>query len=96
MRLFLKRELNLEFTQTLRESLYKNVRPVYLKNLSYLKTDGGSWLVGLDESPDHNLTIWDWQRQTKLIEAKVPFWGSARLKFVISIGKYRWKLIGLH
>jgi hypothetical protein len=77
MRLFLKRKLNLEFTQTLRESLDKNVRPLecVMIKLSYLKTDGGSWLVGLDESPDHNLTIWDWQRQTKLIEAKVPFFG---------------------
>ncbi|KAJ9585806.1 hypothetical protein L9F63_002397 [Diploptera punctata] len=30
--------------------------------LSFSKADGGALLCAIDEAPDHNISIWDWQR----------------------------------
>ncbi|XP_076397532.1 echinoderm microtubule-associated protein-like 2 isoform X7 [Megachile rotundata] len=41
--------------------------------LSFSKADGGNYLCAIDETPDHNISIWDWQkgeRGTKVIETK--------------------------
>ena len=35
------------------------------------KTDGGLWLVGVDEAPDHSIFLWDWAKGTKQLETKV-------------------------
>merc|ERR1719342_1258702 len=39
--------------------------------LSFSKTDGGSYLVSVDETPEHNLTVWDWARSTRHLDSKV-------------------------
>ena len=39
--------------------------------LSFSKTDGGSYLVSVDETPEHNLTVWDWARSTRQLDSKV-------------------------
>lgn len=42
--------------------------------LSFSKADGGSLLVAIDEAPDHNISIWDWQKGEngyKITETKV-------------------------
>ena len=41
-----------------------------VSSLSFSKTDGGTYLVSVDDSPDHLLTVWDWQRGAKQIESK--------------------------
>ncbi|XKL65549.1 hypothetical protein PGB90_008969 [Kerria lacca] len=33
--------------------------------LSFSKTDGGSLLCAVDEANDHNISVWDWQRNDK-------------------------------
>lgn len=38
--------------------------------LSFSKTDGGLWLVGVDEAPDHSIFLWDWAKGTKQLETK--------------------------
>ncbi|XP_065343773.1 echinoderm microtubule-associated protein-like 2 isoform X3 [Cloeon dipterum] len=30
--------------------------------LSFSKTDGGALLCAVDEAPDHNISVWDWQK----------------------------------
>lgn len=30
--------------------------------LSFSKADGGALLVAIDEAPDHNISVWDWQK----------------------------------
>ncbi|XP_059480619.1 echinoderm microtubule-associated protein-like 2 isoform X6 [Neocloeon triangulifer] len=30
--------------------------------LSFSKTDGGALLCAIDEAPDHNISVWDWQK----------------------------------
>lgn len=42
--------------------------------LSFSKADGGNYLCAIDETSDHNISIWDWQksdRGTKVTETKV-------------------------
>lgn len=42
--------------------------------LSFSKADGGSLLVAIDEAPDHNISVWDWQKGEhgyKITETKV-------------------------
>lgn len=42
--------------------------------LSFSKADGGNLLCAIDETSDHNISIWDWQkgdRGMKLTETKV-------------------------
>jgi len=38
--------------------------------ISFSRTDGGTFIVGVDESPDHNIVVWDWQKGIKQIESK--------------------------
>ncbi|XP_077142509.1 echinoderm microtubule-associated protein-like 2 isoform X1 [Ranitomeya variabilis] len=38
--------------------------------LSFSKTDGGSHLCACDESGDHVLSVWQWQREMKVTEVK--------------------------
>ncbi|CAG0886575.1 unnamed protein product [Darwinula stevensoni] len=41
--------------------------------LAFSKVDGGSLLCCIDEAPDHNISLWDWQRGergSKLVETK--------------------------
>ena len=33
-------------------------------------TDGGTYLVSVDESPEHLLSVWDWAKGVKQIESK--------------------------
>lgn len=42
--------------------------------LSFSKADGGTLLLAVDEAPDHNISIWDWQKGEhgyKITETKV-------------------------
>uniref|UniRef100_H2Z3H4 Uncharacterized protein n=1 Tax=Ciona savignyi TaxID=51511 RepID=H2Z3H4_CIOSA len=39
-------------------------------SLSFSKADGGSLLCVVDESNDHVLSVWNWQKETKVAEAK--------------------------
>ncbi|XP_076816178.1 echinoderm microtubule-associated protein-like 2 isoform X2 [Clavelina lepadiformis] len=39
-------------------------------SISFSKADGGALLCAIDESNDHVLTVWNWQKQTKIAEAK--------------------------
>uniref|UniRef100_A0A8C2D7P3 EMAP like 1 n=1 Tax=Cyprinus carpio TaxID=7962 RepID=A0A8C2D7P3_CYPCA len=41
--------------------------------LSFSKSNGGSWLCVVDDSSDHILSVWDWQREERLAEVKVSF-----------------------
>jgi len=36
--------------------------------LAFSKADGGSLLVVVDDAPDHNLSLWDWQKNDKGIK----------------------------
>ncbi|XP_057199761.1 echinoderm microtubule-associated protein-like 1 isoform X4 [Triplophysa rosa] len=38
--------------------------------LSFSKSNGGSWLCVVDDSNDHMLSVWDWQRQERFAEVK--------------------------
>uniref|UniRef100_A0A8C2D5P8 EMAP like 1 n=1 Tax=Cyprinus carpio TaxID=7962 RepID=A0A8C2D5P8_CYPCA len=38
--------------------------------LSFSKSNGGSWLCVVDDSSDHILSVWDWQREERLAEVK--------------------------
>uniref|UniRef100_A0A673MHN3 Echinoderm microtubule-associated protein-like 1 n=1 Tax=Sinocyclocheilus rhinocerous TaxID=307959 RepID=A0A673MHN3_9TELE len=38
--------------------------------LSFSKSNGGSWLCVVDDSNDHILSVWDWQREERLAEVK--------------------------
>ena len=37
--------------------------------LSFSRTDGGSFLVSLDETPEHRLVVWDWARAVRQLES---------------------------
>ena len=39
--------------------------------LSFSRTDGGTLLASVEDSPDHLLAVWDWARGNKQIESKV-------------------------
>lgn len=42
--------------------------------LSFSKADGGALLVAIDEAPDHNISVWEWQKGEhgyKITETKV-------------------------
>lgn len=42
--------------------------------LSFSKADGGTLLLAVDEAPDHNISVWDWQKGehgSKITETKV-------------------------
>uniref|UniRef100_A0A0K8T6X3 Echinoderm microtubule-associated protein-like 2 n=1 Tax=Lygus hesperus TaxID=30085 RepID=A0A0K8T6X3_LYGHE len=36
-----------------------------VSSLSFSKSDGGALLVAIDESNDHNISVWDWQKGDK-------------------------------
>lgn len=38
--------------------------------LSFSKTDGGIFLVTVDDSPEHLVSVWDWARSARQIESK--------------------------
>nr|XP_039259121.1 echinoderm microtubule-associated protein-like 2 isoform X2 [Styela clava] len=38
--------------------------------VSFSKIDGGTYLCAIDESNDHVLTVWDWEKEAKLAESK--------------------------
>ncbi|XP_051578106.1 echinoderm microtubule-associated protein-like 1 isoform X2 [Myxocyprinus asiaticus] len=38
--------------------------------LSFSKSNGGSWLCVVDDSNDHILSVWDWQKEERLAEVK--------------------------
>ncbi|XP_062863019.1 echinoderm microtubule-associated protein-like 1 isoform X2 [Trichomycterus rosablanca] len=38
--------------------------------LSFSKSNGGSWLCVVDDSNDHVLSVWDWQKEERLAEVK--------------------------
>ncbi|KAL7060336.1 hypothetical protein AAHC03_09572 [Spirometra sp. Aus1] len=38
--------------------------------LSFSKTDSGAMLVVVDEAPDHNISLWDWQKARRMTETK--------------------------
>ncbi|XP_076833613.1 echinoderm microtubule-associated protein-like 1 isoform X2 [Brachyhypopomus gauderio] len=38
--------------------------------ISFSKSNGGSWLCAVDDSNDHVLSVWDWQREDRLAEVK--------------------------
>lgn len=55
--------------------------------LSFSKADGGNYLCAIDETSDHNISIWDWQkgeRGTKITETKVCFNSLIQLSQLIS------------
>ena len=39
--------------------------------LTFSRTDGGTFLASVEDSPDHLLAVWDWARGNKQIESKV-------------------------
>ena len=41
-----------------------------VSSLSFSRTDGGTYLVSVDDTPDHLLSVWDWARGVKQIESK--------------------------
>ncbi|XP_046142601.1 echinoderm microtubule-associated protein-like 2 isoform X9 [Osmia bicornis bicornis] len=65
--------------------------------LSFSKADGGNYLCAIDETPDHNISIWDWQkgeRGTKVIETKCSVdtvvcaeWHPLERTHIVSCGK---------
>ncbi|KAK9717603.1 HELP motif [Popillia japonica] len=38
--------------------------------LSFSKSDEGSLLVAVDDSNDHTISVWDWEKSSKIIETK--------------------------
>ncbi|XP_049795931.1 echinoderm microtubule-associated protein-like 2 isoform X2 [Schistocerca nitens] len=38
--------------------------------LTFSKADGGTLLCAVDEAPDHNISIWDWQKSHRITETK--------------------------
>ncbi|XP_073668342.1 echinoderm microtubule-associated protein-like 1 isoform X4 [Paramisgurnus dabryanus] len=38
--------------------------------LSFSKSNGGSWLCVVDDSNDHILSVWDWQKEERFAEVK--------------------------
>jgi len=38
--------------------------------ISFSRTDGGTFIVGVDEAPDHNIVVWDWHKGFKQMESK--------------------------
>ncbi|KAM9466957.1 echinoderm microtubule-associated protein-like 1 isoform 2-T2 [Clarias gariepinus] len=38
--------------------------------LAFSKSNGGSWLCVVDDSNDHVLSVWDWQREERLADVK--------------------------
>ncbi|CAL1680751.1 unnamed protein product [Lasius platythorax] len=65
--------------------------------LSFSKADGGSYLCAIDETSDHNISIWDWQksdRGTKVTETKCSVdtvvcaeWHPLERNQIVSCGK---------
>lgn len=39
--------------------------------VAFSKVDGGALLAAVDDSYEHTLSIWDWQRKKKITETKV-------------------------
>nr|XP_050856764.1 echinoderm microtubule-associated protein-like 2 isoform X8 [Vespula vulgaris] len=65
--------------------------------LSFSKADGGNYLCAIDETSDHNISIWDWQKSdkgTKLTETKCSVdtvvcaeWHPLERNQIVSCGK---------
>ncbi|XP_046824221.1 echinoderm microtubule-associated protein-like 2 isoform X2 [Vespa crabro] len=65
--------------------------------LSFSKTDGGNYLCAIDETSDHNISIWDWQKGdkgSKLTETKCSVdtvvcaeWHPLERNQIVSCGK---------
>lgn len=52
--------------------------------ISFSKADGGACLVAVDDSPDHVISVWDWQKGengTKITETKVIYTLEFRFAF---------------
>ncbi|PIO16683.1 hypothetical protein AB205_0108340, partial [Aquarana catesbeiana] len=72
--------------------------------LSFSKTDGGSHLCACDESGDHVLSVWQWQREQKVTEVKcstepvlAAIFHPTEPNLIITCGKsqlYYWSLEG--
>ncbi|KAE8584882.1 hypothetical protein XENTR_v10021146 [Xenopus tropicalis] len=72
--------------------------------LSFSKTDGGSLLCACDESGDHVLSVWQWQRENKITEVKcstepvlATIFHPTEPNLIITCGKsqlYYWSLEG--
>ncbi|XP_068106202.1 echinoderm microtubule-associated protein-like 2 isoform X2 [Hyperolius riggenbachi] len=72
--------------------------------LSFSKTDGGSHLCACDESGDHVLSVWQWQREMKVTEVKcstepvlATIFHPTEPNLIITCGKsqlYYWSLEG--
>ncbi len=39
--------------------------------VAFSKADGGALLAAVDDSYEHTLSVWDWQRKKKITETKV-------------------------
>lgn len=39
--------------------------------VAFSRTDGGTLLAAIDDSFEHTLSVWDWQRSKRLTETKV-------------------------
>ncbi|XP_076241239.1 echinoderm microtubule-associated protein-like 2 isoform X3 [Calliopsis andreniformis] len=63
--------------------------------LSFSKADGGNYLCAIDETSDHNISIWDWQKGgTKVTETKCSVdtvvcaeWHPLERNQIVSCGK---------
>ncbi|XP_019714575.1 echinoderm microtubule-associated protein-like 1 [Hippocampus comes] len=53
--------------------------------LAFSKSNGGNTLCVVDDSNDHVLSVWDWQREDRLAEVKV---GCMRMCMHPSVAKY--------
>uniref|UniRef100_A0A671QZZ2 Echinoderm microtubule-associated protein-like 1 n=1 Tax=Sinocyclocheilus anshuiensis TaxID=1608454 RepID=A0A671QZZ2_9TELE len=58
-----------KFTQKM-NILSSFTRPQVVKNVFQNFQNGGSWLCVVDDSNDHILSVWDWQREERLAEVK--------------------------
>ena len=44
-----------------------------VSSLSFSLTDGGTYLVSVDDSPDHFLSVWDWNRSVSPLSYKILY-----------------------
>uniref|UniRef100_A0A2K6DTN4 HELP domain-containing protein n=1 Tax=Macaca nemestrina TaxID=9545 RepID=A0A2K6DTN4_MACNE len=43
--------------------------------VGFSKSNGGNLLCAVDESNDHMLSVWDWAKETKVVDVKVSMYG---------------------
>ena len=59
-------------------------------NWNLCAQDGGTFLVAIDDAPEHNLSLWDWQkgeRGTKITETKV-----IKAIAICVVAYWRWRM----